>query len=215
VTRHQTPPLRRPFLDQRDERELRGKRALKTTIEKLSGGCLDVGALRRFGIFGDTRRSWSAFRWPDIAVIRADRYSLELEMPRKACVPQQIRVSWTRCHFGRGLRPWLHCPHCQGRVAKLFNGLAGYCCRACVGNPSYASQAKSAQSRRHFEACKLRLRLGGNASLDAPFPERPKGMHRRTYARLKHRAEQLEAQISSRLKAKPPDYPNLVYYFDR
>jgi hypothetical protein len=213
VTRHQTPPLRRPLFDERDERERRGKRALKPTIEKLGGDCLDVGTLRRFGLFGDKRNSWSAFRWPDITKIRADRYSLELEMPRK--VSQQIRVSWTRCHFGWGLRPWLHCPFCQRRVAKLFNGFAGYCCRVCVGNPPYASQTKSAQSRRHFEACKLRLRLGGNASLDAPFPERPKGMHRRTYARLKHRAEQLEAQISSLLRAKAPDYPNLVYYFDR
>jgi hypothetical protein len=76
VTRHQTPPLRRPFFDERDERERRGKRALKPTIEKLGGDCLDVGILRRLGIFGDTRRSWSAFRWPDIAVIRADRYSI-------------------------------------------------------------------------------------------------------------------------------------------
>ena len=40
-------------------------------------------------------------------------------------------------------------------------------------------------------------------------------MHRRTYARLRYRAEQLEAQISPRLRAKAPDYPNLVYYFDR
>jgi hypothetical protein len=213
VTRHQTPHFPRVFLDQRDERERLGKPALRTTIEKLGGDCLDVGTLRRLGIFGNTRRSWSAFRWPDIAVIRADRYSLELEMPRK--VSQQIRVSWTRCRFGWGLRPWLHCPFCQRRVAKLFNGLAGYCCRACVGNPPYASQTKSTQSRRHFEACKLRVRLGGSPSLIVPFPERPKGMHRRTYARLKHRAEHLEARISSRLRAKPPDYPNLVYYFDR
>ena len=212
MTRHQTPHFPRVFLDQRDERQRLGKRALKTTVEKLGGDCLDVGTLRRFGFFGDTQRSWSAFRWPDIALIRADRYSLELEMPRKA--PQQIRVSWTRCRFGWGLRPWLHCPNCQRRVAKLFKGLAGYYCRACHGNPPYASQTKSAQSRRHFEACKLRVRLGGNASLDAPFPDRPKGMHRRTYARLRYRAEQLEAQISSRLRTKPPDYPNLVYYFD-
>ena len=167
------------------------------------------------GFFRDTRRTWSAFRWPDITKIRADRYTLELEMPRKATVPQQIRVSWTRCHFGWGLRPRLHCPYCERRVAKLFNGLTGYYCRTCVGNPPYASQTKSAQSRKHFEACKLRLRLGGNAALNAPFPERPKGMHRRTYARLKYRAERLEAQISPRLRAKPADDPNLVYHFDR
>jgi hypothetical protein len=213
VTRHQTSHFPRIFLDQRDERERLGKPALKTTIEKLGGDCLDVGVLRRFGLFGDKRCSWSALRWPDITKIRADRYSLELELPRK--IPQQIRVSWTRCHFGWGLRPWLHCPYCERRVAKLFNGFAGYGCRACIGNPPYASQTMSAESRRHFEACKLRLRLGGNASLDGPFPERPKGMHRRTYARLRYRAEQLESQISSRLRAKPPDYPNLVYYFDR
>jgi hypothetical protein len=205
----------RVFVDQRDERELVGKRPLKMTLEKLRGGCLDVGTLRRFGIFGERRRAWSSLRWADIATIRADRWSIELEMPRKMSVPQQIRVSWTRCHLGNGMRPWLLCPYCERRVAKLFSGLSGYFCRACVGNPPYASQAKSTQSRRHFEACKLRLRLGGSASLTAPFPERPKGMHRRTYARLRFRAEKLEAQISSRLRAKPPDYPNLVYYFDR
>jgi hypothetical protein len=213
VTRHQTSHFPRVFLDQRDERERLGKPALRTTIEKLGGDCLDVGVLRRFGLFGDKRCSWSALRWPDITKIRADRHSLELELPRK--IPQQIRVSWTRCHFGWGLRPWLHCPYCERRVAKLFNGFAGYGCRACLGNPPYASQTMSAESRRHFEACKLRLCLGGNASLDGPFPERPKGMHRRTYARLKYRAERLEAQISSRLRTKRPDYPNLVYYFDR
>jgi hypothetical protein len=212
VTRHQTLHFPRIFLDQRDERERLGKRPLRATIEKCGGDCLDVGTLRRLGIFGERRRTWSSLRWADITTIRADRHLIELEMPRK--VPQQIRVSWTRCHFGWGLRPWLHCPHCQRRVAKLFNGFVGYFCRACVGNPPYASQTKSAESRRHFEACKLRMRLGGNASLDTPFPERPKGMHRRTYARLRYRAEQLEAQISPRLRAKTPDYPNLVYYFD-
>jgi hypothetical protein len=32
------------------------------------------------------------------------------------------------CHFG-GFRPWLHCPHCERRVARLFKGFAGYFCR--------------------------------------------------------------------------------------
>ena len=215
MTRHQTLPLRRVFLDQRDERERLGKRPLQGTIEKFGGDCLDVGTLRRLGILGDTRRTWTAFRWPDIATIRGNRCLIELEMPRKASLPQQIRVSWTRCHLGYGWRPWLHCPHCQRRVAKLFNGLSGYFCRTCVGSPPYASQTKSAQSRLHFAACKLRLRLGGLASLSEPFPERPRGMHRRTYSRLRYRAEQLEVQISSRLRAKAPDYANLVYHFDR
>jgi hypothetical protein len=38
-------------------------------------------------------------------------------------------------------------------------------------------------------------------------------MHRETYARLRRRAEELEAKLSARMRAKPADYPNLVYYF--
>jgi hypothetical protein len=189
------------------------QRRPRMTLEKLGDDCLDVNALRRFGILGDTRRVLSApFRWPDIARMYADRYLVELKL-RQLSTPQQIRVLWTGCHLG-GERPWFLCPHCQRRVARLFNGLGTYHCRACVGNPPYASQTKSAQNRPHFQLCKLRLRLGGEASLTAPFPERPRGMHRRTYMRLKHRAELLEAQISSRLRSKAPDYPNLTYYFD-
>jgi hypothetical protein len=99
------------------------------------------------------------------------------------------------------------------RVARLYEGLAGYFCRACLGNPIYASQALSAQSRGHFQACKLRLRLGGHAPLTAPLPERPRGMHRATYRRLKSRLVQLEDSLSPRVRRKPPDYPSLVAYF--
>jgi hypothetical protein len=148
--------------------------------------------------------------WPGIVKIRAARYLILLEL-RNQLAPQQIRVSWTRCHFG-GLRPWLHCL-CGRRVARLFKGLGGYYCRQCFDNPPYASQSKSTQSRLHFEACKLRLRLGGIASLTAPFPERPRGMHRRTYARLRRRAEQLEARISPRLTAKAHRLPELGLLF--
>ena len=212
MTRHQTP-YRRGFIDERDERERLGKRPLKTTIEQLAGDCLDVGVLRRFGLFGDKRCSWSALRWPDITKIRADRYSIELEMLRK--VSQQIRVSWTRCHFGWGLRPWLHCPIANGVWRNYSMGLP-----ATIVEPVSVIRPTRAKQRVQKVAGISRLascgvRLGGNASLNAPFPERPKGMHRRTYSRLRYRAEQLEAKISPRLRAKSADYPNLVYYFDR
>jgi hypothetical protein len=188
-----------------------GRRA-QWTIEKMAADYdyIDVRTLQRAGLLGD---GWVSYvpmlRCPGIVKIRAARHLVVLEL-RHRVDPQQIRVSWTPLHFG-GARPWLHCP-CERRVARLFKGLAGYYCRQCFDNPPYASQTKSTQGRRHFEACKLRLRLGGEASLAAPFPERPRGMHRRTYARLRRRAEQLESRISKRLKAKPTDYPSLVYY---
>jgi hypothetical protein len=182
------------------------------TIEKLASDCLDVRELRRKGLLGG---DWVTFRpmlrWPMIAQLRVARYAILLELRGRP--PQRIRVSWTRPHLG-GERPWMHCPHCQRRVAKLYEGLGGYFCRACVGNPIYASQALSAQARPHFQACKLRLRVAGEASPTAAFPERPRKMHRRTYERLKRRLLKLEASLSRRVRSRQPDYPSLVAYLD-
>jgi hypothetical protein len=45
------------------------------------------------------------------------------------------------------------------------------------------------------------------------LPERPRGMHRRTYRGLKSCLLKLEANVSPRLRDKEPDYPSLVAYF--
>ena len=202
-------PRRRVEFDQ--QRPFR-KRRQRLTVEKLAADYdyIDVSMLRRRGMLTD---SWVTLvpllRWKRIVKIRATRYLVSIEFCNRV-EPQQIRVSWTPCHFG-GARPWLHCS-CGRRVARLFKGLAGYYCRECFDNPRYASQSKSTQGRLHFELCKLRLRLNGIASLTEPFPERPSGMHRKTYERLRNRAKQLESQISRRVRARATDYPNLVYY---
>jgi hypothetical protein len=179
-------------------------------MEQLAHDCLDVRDLRRKGLLGG---DWVVFRpilrWPIIAQLRVARYAIMLELRDRPS--QRIRVSWTRPHLG-GERPWMHCPHCQRRVAKLYEGFGGYFCRSCVGSPIYASQALSAQARPHFQACKLRLRMGGEASPTAAFPERPRRMHRRTYRGLKRRLLELESNLSPRLRDKEPDYPNLVAY---
>jgi hypothetical protein len=189
----------------------RHEKSAAFTIEQLASDCLDVRELRRRGLFGG---DWVTFRpmlgWAKIAQVRAVRYAILLDL-RGHTIPQRIRVSWTKVHFG-GERPWFHCPHCEKRVAKLYNGLGGYFCRRCVGNPIYASQALSAQARPHYQACKLRLRLGGEASPTEPFPERPRKMHRRTYERRKHRLLMLEGGLSQRIREKPVDYLNLVAY---
>jgi hypothetical protein len=200
VTRSQTPVTRH-------------EKSTAFTIEKLACDCLDVRDLRRKGILGSL--DWITFRpmlgRRTIVRMQVVRYAILLDL-RGHTLPQRIRVSWEKLHFGCE-RPWMHCPHCEKRVARLYEGLAGYFCPACVGNPIYASQALSAQSRGHFQACKLRLRLGGIASLTAPLPERPRKMHKRTYHRLKSRLLKLEDNLSPRVRRKPPDYPSLVAYF--
>jgi hypothetical protein len=184
----------------------------RSTVERLASDhdYIDVRMLHRRGALTD---SWVTFApmlgWRGIGKIHASQYLVLVEWCDQVD-PQTISVSWTRLHFGGG-RPWLHCP-CGRRVVRLLKGRVCYQCRQCLGNPPYASQCKSTQGRWHFEACKIRLRLNGVASLAEPFPERPRGMHKKTYDRLRRRAEQLEARISPRVRGRPTDYPSLVHY---
>ena len=180
----------------------------RPTVESLSADSLDVRELKRLGMLTDVPRGLRGIRWPHIRKLVADRYWIELQMEQ---IVQQIRITWTPCHLG-GWRPWMLCPYCKTRVAKLLRGLGGYCCRTCIGKPHYASQAKSAHGRRHFEICKIRLQLNGNASLLEPFPDRPRRMHRKTYERMKARALELEMDLPPKLRGKTVDYRNLVYY---
>jgi hypothetical protein len=67
------------------------------------------------------------------------------------------------------------------------------------------------KSQRYSQALKLRLRLGGVASILEPFPDRPRGMHKRTYVGMRHRGEQLERGLrQSRLARRKVDYSVLV-----
>ena len=120
----------------------------------------------------------------------ASRYLIQIELHNQV-VPQQIRVSWMRCHFG-GVRPWLHCPFCQQRVARLFKGLSGYFCRPCCGNPIYESQKRNQKARAYLRAYRARQQLGGSRPVKDPVPERPYRIKRKTYARLCERIERLE-----------------------
>jgi hypothetical protein len=188
------------------------QRSARPTVELRSADCLDVRQLKKFDLFQDNQTSLTGgLRWPSIRRIVGARHWLRVEFYDRQ-TPQDIRISWTRCHFGDSWRPWMHCPYCQARRAILLKGLGGYCCRACIGKPLYASQTKSAHGRRHFEICKIRLRLNGHASLLEPFPDRPRRMHRKTYERMKARALELEMDLPPKLRGKTVDYRNLVYY---
>lgn len=106
-------------------------------------------------------RSWGEEEWTDVD------YSIGLER--------------TACNYG-GERVWFRCPGrgCGLRVAKLFSVGRYYVCRHC-GDLAYESQREDPSSRAMSKAQKIRKRLGGMANLTLPFPDRPKGMHWRTY----------------------------------
>jgi len=179
-------------------------RHTRLTVEELAVDCLDVRELHRRGYLDRLYvPRWPEFRWPKIERICFDRGLIQIEFVNQI-TPQPIHVSWTRCHFG-GTRPWLHCPFCQVRVARLFKGLAGYFCRACVGDPRYESQLRNDKARAYLKAYRLRERLGGSHPVVDPIPERPYRMWRKTYDWICAEIERLERPlIGSRIISRAP-----------
>ena len=71
---------------------------------------------------------------------------------------------------------------CRRRAAVLYAPEGSLGCRRCYGL-AYKSQQQSAFERGLSKAHKIILRLGGSGYEDE-FPEKPKGIHWRTYERL-------------------------------
>lgn len=103
-------------------------------------------------------------------------------------IPQLVRLAWTPCNFG-GKRPWFLCPSlgCWRRVATLYAGEV-FACRTCH-RLVYETQRLAGDRRAVRRAERIRIRLGGGGDVAAGFPRRPKGMHRRTYERLRGEAD--------------------------
>jgi hypothetical protein len=106
-------------------------------------------------------------------------------------IEQRVPIVWTECHFG-GRRPWFRCTatangeYCGRRAARLYvGGSAVFACRQCH-DLAFASQLEPVGFRRLGRARKIRVRLGAAPDLFGPFPAKPKGMHWRTYNRLRH-----------------------------
>jgi hypothetical protein len=191
----------------------RNGRRSRLTVEKLAADCLDARELQRARVFKEYSvvLPMACFRWPGLAKMRVARYLIQLQFENQT-VPQQIRVSWTNCYFG-GARPWLHCPNCQERAARLLKGMGGFFCRACIGNPIYESQRRSSKARAYLQAYRLRQKLGGSCPVLDPIPERPYRMKRKTYSRICARIEHLERSlIRSRAVQRAPKWIRPLAY---
>ena len=99
-------------------------------------------------------------------------------------VREPVPLSWTACNFG-GERPWFICPGagCGRRVAVLYGPGRYFLCRHCY-DLVYGSQREDKTQRALRRAQKIRKRLEGSANMMEPFPDKPKGMHWKTYERL-------------------------------
>ena len=109
-------------------------------------------------------------------------------------VQESVSLDWTVCNFG-GERPWFVCPGagCGCRVAILYGQGKYFLCRHCY-DLVYESQRENEMTRALRRAQTIRERLGGSANMTVPFPEKPRGMHWKTYDRLWWRHHEAEME---------------------
>ena len=95
-----------------------------------------------------------------------------------------VYLEWTGLHFG-GRRAWFLCPArgCGRRVAILYGGSI-FACRHCH-KLTYACQRESDDDRAARRAETSRRRLGWEPGILNGDGRKPKGMHWRTFERLK------------------------------
>lgn len=109
--------------------------------------------------------------------------------------PRQIECSlWierTACNYG-GSRPWFLCPSCRRRCAVVYYGAAGgrFACRHCT-RVAYLSQCDDEMGRLWRRQWKIERKLAGGAG-EWNRRQKPKGMHRRTFDRLRNQVWELE-----------------------
>ena len=176
---------------------------------------IDLAWLRRKKLLNVGR--WSTLTW--------SRAGSETGSIRVECLPDGVRLiyrhrrrdaDWqdvgefvpfveTNTGFG-GRRQWFQCLSCGSKCRILYGG-AYFRCRLCQ-RLKYETQYEPAFGRAATRALKIRERLGGKGGLDDPFPEKPKGMHWRTYEKLMAQDESLQnawaVGISARFRLFEP-----------
>ena len=184
------------------------RKSNRPILEKLP--FIDVRDLKKAGALDGSWRNFGApFRYDFLRRLETSRHRVEMTM-RDCAVPSAFRVEWARCHFGGG-RPWFRC-RCGERVGRLYCGGMFIGCRHCYG-AVYECQRRGDKGRKHQQASKIRLSLGGPPTIAKPFPERPPRMWRKTYARLKERAERYERELRGRrLEKKEADYSRFSFF---
>lgn len=108
-------------------------------------------------------------------------------------IEEPVHLSYTDCHYG-GQRVWFQCPSCGRRSAKLYSQVPYFVCRHCCDLP-YQCQGESLSDRAMRKARRIRRKLDASMNLMEPIWMKPKGMHWKTFERLRRQAESAE-QIS-------------------
>jgi hypothetical protein len=148
------------------------------------------------------------FRYPQIRHMRLSNRSIEIV---DHCDRSQVfGIHWIPTYFGKH-RAVFVCSSCRGGAIRLFSKDGNYACRFCH-RAQYLSQKQKTASRKRLAACKLRLELGGWPDIHALMPSKSKWTHRRTYQRIRHQIQALEAQAKRTRFRKEIDIRTFSYH---
>ena len=139
--------------------------------------------------------SWS-WSWGDepagsISIFTsADSIRLSYSTRTGEQVDELVDLDRTPCTYG-GARTWFLCPRCGRRVGVLFAGRR-FLCRHCHGI-AYAVENEDKISSLLRRSNKLRERVQAKAGTAYPVTFKPKGMHQKTFDRIRREIQEVEA----------------------
>lgn len=132
---------------------------------------------------GDEVASVSCYVNQDADGLKVSSSWSSYNQPERQSVNIHVWLDSTPCNYG-GVRWWFRCPCCSRRAAVLYIMGGVLRCRKC-GNVSYPSQRSDAMDRAWIKQHKIEAKL-----IDGW--RKPKGMHWKTYERLRHGIMQCE-----------------------
>ena len=128
------------------------------------------------------------------ANVHEDYLLLQYTHKKTEGIKQRIYFDWTQCNYG-GKRIWFCCPHCGRRCAVIYGCGKYFACRVCC-NLTYDICNETHTDRRASKANKLRKLIGAKPGAFNHLPIfKPKGMHQKTWERIRFRIQSLEGII--------------------
>ena len=99
--------------------------------------------------------------------------------------PKKVKLYFAETPAGYGSVKWFLCPNCGDRRAILYMVNGSFACRVCHNLNYRSSQSTDDLDYYHWQLEKLCYRLQAEYDPTTSYPpERPAGMHQKTYAKL-------------------------------
>jgi hypothetical protein len=160
------------------------------TVEDHQHDCIDAAELNRRCdlLHNGTMELAAGLKWPQVERLFLDRRGIQVLL--KSGRQQVITITWARNL--NGYRPWLNCPECERRVARVFMDCGRYACRWCHG---WVYQCQATSSKRRIKAKLDRIhRLLGHRPWQRTI-RRPEYMSRKVFRRLQRQVNHLHRML--------------------